>query len=171
MKCSLDISNFLEELSSLPILLFSSISLHWSLTKAFLSLLAILWNSAFKWVYLSFSPLLFTFLFTAIYNASSDIHFAVLHFFSLGMFLLPVSCTMSRTSIHSSSGTQLANLIIWTTALSNSVKLSHTVWGHPRWTDHGGEVWQNLVHWRREWQTTSVFLTWEPHEQYEMAKR
>ena len=29
---------------------------------AFLSLLAILWNSAFKWVYLSFSPLLFAFL-------------------------------------------------------------------------------------------------------------
>ena len=69
----------------------------------------------------------FTFLFTAIYNASSDIHFAVLHFFSLGMFLLPVFCTMSRTSIHSSSGTQLANLITWTTALSNSVKLSHTL--------------------------------------------
>ena len=30
-----------------PILLFFSISLHWSLRKAFLSLLAILWNSAF----------------------------------------------------------------------------------------------------------------------------
>ena len=27
--------------------------------------------------------------------------------------------------------------------------------------------WQNVVHWRREWQTTSVFLPWEPHEQYE----
>ena len=39
---------------------------HWSLRKAFLSLLAILWNSAFKWECLSFSPLLFTFLFTAI---------------------------------------------------------------------------------------------------------
>ena len=23
-----------------------------------------------------------------------------------------------------------------------------------------------MVHWRREWQTTSVFLPWEPHEQY-----
>ena len=32
---------------------------------------------------------------------------------------------------------------------------------------HSGEVWQNVVHWRREWQTTSVFLPWEPHEQYE----
>ena len=36
---------------------------------------------------------------------------------------------------------------------------------------HGGEFWQNMVHWRREWQTTSVFLPWEPHEQYEKAKR
>ena len=24
-----------------------------------------------------------------------------------------------------------------------------------------------MVHWRREWQTTSVFLPCEPHEQYE----
>ena len=32
---------------------------------------------------------------------------------------------------------------------------------------HGGGIWQNVVHWRREWQTTSVFLPWEPHEQYE----
>ena len=31
-----------------PILLFSSIYLHWLLRKAFLSLLSILWNSAFK---------------------------------------------------------------------------------------------------------------------------
>ena len=65
---------------------------------------------------------------------------------------------------------QLADLITWTTALSNSMKLSHAVWGHPRRTGHGGEVWQNVVHWRREWQTTSVFLPWEPHKQYEKAK-
>ena len=26
----------------------------------------------------------------------------------------------------------------------------------------GGEFWQNVVHWRREWQTTSVFLPWDP---------
>ena len=32
------------------------------------------------------------------------------------------------------------------------------------------QVWQNVVHWRREWQTTSVFLPWEPHEQYEKAE-
>ena len=50
---------FLNRSLVFPILLLSSISLHWSLRKAFLSFLAILWNSAFKWVYLSFSPLLF----------------------------------------------------------------------------------------------------------------
>ena len=36
---------------------------------------------------------------------------------------------------------------------------------------HSGEFWQNVVHWRREWQATSVFLPWEPHEQYEKSKR
>ena len=41
------------------------------------------------------------------------------------------------------------------------------MWGHPRQSGHGGEVWQHVVHWRREWQTTSVFLPWEPYEQYE----
>ena len=61
MKCSLNISNFLKRSLAFPILLFSSISLHWSLRKAFLSLLAILWNPAFKWVYLSFFLLLLSF--------------------------------------------------------------------------------------------------------------
>ena len=28
---------------------------------------------------------------------------------------------------------KLVNLITWTTALSNSMKLSHDLWGHPRW--------------------------------------
>ena len=96
---------FLKRSPVFPILLFSSISLHCSLRKAFLSLLAILWNSAFKWVYLFFSPLPFTFLFSAICKASSDNHFAFLHFFFLGMVLIPVSSTMSWTSVHSSSGT------------------------------------------------------------------
>ena len=36
---------------------------------------------------------------------------------------------------------------------------------------HGGEFWQNVAHWRREWQTTSIFLPWEPHKQYEKAKK
>ena len=44
-------------------------------------------------------------LFTAICKASPDSHFAFLHFFSKEMVLIPVSCAMSRTSFHSSSGT------------------------------------------------------------------
>ena len=48
---------FLKKSLVFPILLFFSISLHWSLRKAFLSLFTIHWNSAFKWVYLSFSLL------------------------------------------------------------------------------------------------------------------
>ena len=31
-------------------------------------------------------------------------------------------------------------------------------------------VLTKIVHWRREWQTTSVLLPWEPHEQYEKIK-
>ena len=96
-----------------PILLFYSISLHWSLRNAFLSLLAILWNSAFNWSYLSFSPWPFASLsFSTICKASSDNHFAFLCFFFLGMVLIPPSCTMSWTSVHSSSGT-LSNLTPW----------------------------------------------------------
>ena len=72
---------FLKRSLVFPILLFSSISLHWSLRKAFLSLLALLWNSAFKWVYLSFSLLPFASLFSAVCKASSDSHSAFLHFF------------------------------------------------------------------------------------------
>ena len=100
------ISGFMKWSLVFPFLLFSSISLCCPLRKAFLYILAILWNSAFKWEYLSFSPLLFaSLLFTAIYKATSDNHFAFLHFCSMGMILIPVSCTMSWTSVHSSSGT------------------------------------------------------------------
>ena len=62
MKCSLGISSILEEISSLSHLLFSSVYLHWSLRKPFLSLLGILWNSALKWIYLSSAFSFFSFL-------------------------------------------------------------------------------------------------------------
>ena len=93
---------FLKRSLVFSILLFSSISLHWSLRKAFLSLLAILWNSAFKWVYLSFSRLFFSQLFLRPLQ-TTILLFAFV--FSLGIFLISVSCTMSWFSIHSSSGT------------------------------------------------------------------
>ena len=85
MKCFLASLILLKRSLVFPFLLFSSISLHWSLRNALLYLLAILWNSAFKWVHLSFSPLLFTSLhFTAICKASSDSDFAFCISFSCG---------------------------------------------------------------------------------------
>ena len=119
MKYSLGISHFLEEISSL----FSSIVFLYFFAliteEGFLILLAVLWKSAFKWEYLSFCPLLVaSLLFIAICKASSDSHFAFLRFFSMGMFLILVSCRMLLTSIHSSSGT----LSIWSSSLNLSLK-------------------------------------------------
>ena len=94
---------FLKRSLVFPILLFLSISLHWSLRKPFLSLLGVLWKSAFRCLYLSFSPLLFTSQLFVRPTQTAILLF--LHFFFLGMVLLPVFCTVSQTSIHRSSGT------------------------------------------------------------------
>ena len=112
---------FLRRSLVFPILLFFSISLHCSLKKAFLSLLAVFWNSAFRWIYLCFFPLPFaSFLFSANCKAFSDNHFAFFHLFFLGMVLITTSYIMLRTSVHSSSGTlsirsNLLNLFVTST--------------------------------------------------------
>ena len=31
---------------------------------------------------------------------------------------------------------------------------AHAIQGHPKWMGQSEEFWQNVVHWRREWQTT-----------------
>ena len=78
---------FLTRSLVFPIQLFPSVSLHCSLKKPFLSLLAVLWNSAFSWIYLSLSPLPFiSLLFSVICKASSDNHFPLLHFFGFIVF-------------------------------------------------------------------------------------
>ena len=90
MKSSLCISNFLEEISSLS---HSIVFLYFF--ALILSLLAVLWNSVFKWLYLSFSLLPFTsffFFFPTIFEASSDHLFDFLHLFFLGMVLITVQC-------------------------------------------------------------------------------
>ena len=67
MKCSLGISNFLEEISSLShsivfLYFFALIS-----EEGFLYLSLLFFRTAFKWIYLSFSPLpLASLLFSAI---------------------------------------------------------------------------------------------------------
>ena len=132
MKCSLDISSFLKRSLVFPILLFSSISLHYSFKKAFLSLLAILWIFTFIWVYLSLSSLPFTSLLpSAICKAYSDNHFTFLYVFFFEMVLVTASCTMLQTSVHSSSDTlsirsNLLNLFITSTAYHKGFNLDHT---------------------------------------------
>ena len=130
MKCSLGISSFLEEI--FPILSFSSVSLHSWFKKLFLSLLAFLWNSAFRWAYLSLSTLLFASLLSpVIRKTSSDNHFAYLHFFFIWMVLVNAFCTVLQTSVCSSSGTLSARpnpLIQFVTLLDNhkGFDLGHT---------------------------------------------
>ena len=134
MKCSLGISSFLEEISNLSHSVVFLYLFAFSLKKAFLSLLAILWNSAFignifpfllclsllffSQLFvrpaqttslpscISFSSLLLpSLLFSAICKACSHSHFAFFfHFLFLGICLITASYTMLWTSVHSSSG-------------------------------------------------------------------
>ena len=65
---------FLKRSLVLPVVLFSSVSLHYLLKMTFFSLLAILWNSAFSWIYIF--PFLFACHvspFVSYCKASSDI--------------------------------------------------------------------------------------------------
>ena len=83
---------FLKRSLVFPLLFFSSSFMHCSLKKAFLSLPAFFWNSAFNWMCLSLSPLLFTSLHSsATCKASSDNHFAF-GWLSLLQALLWTSC-------------------------------------------------------------------------------
>ena len=106
MKSSLGISNFLEEISSLShsivfLYFFALITEEGFLISPCYSLeLCIQMGISFL-----FSFALASLLFTAICKASSDSHFAFLDFFFLGMVLITTFCTMSWTSVHSSSGT------------------------------------------------------------------
>ena len=84
-QCSLGISNFLAEISSLSHSIVFLYFFALTTEEGFSSLLAILWNSAFKWVSFLFSFVLASLLFTAICKASPDSHFPFLHFFFLGM--------------------------------------------------------------------------------------
>ena len=98
---------FLKRSLAFPILLVFSISLHWSLKKAFLSLLALLWNSVFRWVYVSFFLCLSFLFFSQLFVRTPQT--AIFPFCissSWGwMALISTSCTMLWTTVHISSGT------------------------------------------------------------------
>ena len=94
---------FLKRSLVFPILLFSSISLHWSLRKAFFSLLAILRNSAFRWKYLYFSPLLFISLLSQLFvrPTQTAILLSCISFpWGWPWSLSPVQCHEPLTIVH-----------------------------------------------------------------------
>ena len=101
MKCSLGISNFLEEISSLS---HSIVFLYFFALIPEEGFLISPCHSLELCTQMGISFLFTSLLFTAICKACSDSHFAFLHFFFLGLVLIPVSCTMPQTSVHSSSG-------------------------------------------------------------------
>ena len=113
MKSSFGISNFHEEISHLsPFIVFLYffalitkegfvISPCYSLEFCIQMGISFLFSFAFH-----FSS------FYSYFKASSDNHFAFLHLFFLGMVLIPVSCTISQTSIHSSWGTLSISLLL-----------------------------------------------------------
>ena len=105
MKYSLDTSNFLEEISSIFYFIIFLYFFELITEEGFLISPCYILELYIQMDISFLSPFVYaSLLFTAICKASSESHFAVLNFFSLRVILVPVSCTMSQTSIHSSSG-------------------------------------------------------------------
>ena len=96
---------FLKRSLVFPVLLFSSVSLHCSFKKVFLSVLVLGTVHSVGYIFSFLPSPLLPFLSYNICKASSDNTFAFLHFFFFGMVLVIASCTMFWTSIHGSSGT------------------------------------------------------------------
>ena len=135
MKCSLGISNFLEEICSLShsivfLYFFALINEEgFPISPCYFLELCIQMGISFLFYFV-----FIFFLFSAICKPSSDNHFAFLHFFFLRMVLIPASCTISQTSVHSSLGT-LSGLIPW-------ISLSLPLYNHKRF-DLGHTCWSN----------------------------
>ena len=95
---------FLKKSLGFPILLLSSISLHWYWGRlSYLSLLS--FELCILMGILYFSILPFIFFFSQLFKRPPQT--TILHFcisFILGMVLIPASCTISQTSVHCSSG-------------------------------------------------------------------
>ena len=93
MKCSLGIPNFLKRSLVFPILLFSSVSLHCSVRR--LSCLSLFFFGTLHsdGCIFPFLLCLSLLLFSQLFVRPPDNHFALLHFFFLGMVLVTASCT------------------------------------------------------------------------------
>ena len=109
MKCSLGISNFLEEISSLS---------HFVL---FLYLFSLITEEGF--------------LISSCYSLELCIQILISFLFSPKVREIQVRRLVLQEGIRGQTHwnhnhRKLANLITWTTALSNSMKPSHAMWGH-----------------------------------------
>ena len=104
MKCSFALSNFPEEISSLPFYCFPLFLCtdHWG-SVSYLSLL--FFGTLHSNGCIFPSLLCLSLLFSLFVRSLQTTIAPFLHFFLLGMVLITASCTMSRTSVHSSSGT------------------------------------------------------------------
>ena len=143
MKYSLRISSFLV----FPILLFSSMSLHCSVKNTFLSLLVILWNSAFSWVYLSLSPL----------------PFASLLF---QLFVKPPQTTTVPSCIHFSLGWFWSLTSVQCYKLPSIVVQAFCLPGLVPWIYLLPPLYNN---WRRKWQPIPVFLPGESQGRWSLV--
>ena len=101
---------FLKRSLVFPTLLFSSISLHWSLRKAFLSSLLFFGTlHSNRYIFPLLLCLLLLFFFQLFVRPPQK---TILPFFFLGMVFITTSYTMLWISVHSSSGT-LSDLKHW----------------------------------------------------------
>ena len=119
-------------------------------------------------LYLSFSPLLFAFLlFTTICKTSPDSHFAFLHFFSVGMVLIPVSCTSKVVGV--ARGHQRADTLKpYSQKTSPSNGICNNSKGFPGGASGKESTcqcrrcrfspWIRKIPWRRKWQPTPVLF-------------
>ena len=102
MKCPLVSLIFLKRSLVFPFCCFP-VSLHWWLRKAFLSLLAILWNSAFRCLYLSFllgfSLLFFSQLFISL-PQTAILPFCISFPWGWSWSLSPVQCHEPHSIVH-----------------------------------------------------------------------
>ena len=151
MKCSLGISNFLEEISNLShsvvfLYLFALIAEEGFLISPCYSL-----ELCIQMFNLSFCPLLFvSLLFAAICKASPDSHYAFLHFFSMGMVLIQfantrnilVICFMKKINSHFSHGLLSPELEYAESMQSYNQNLLLKV--HTQDPQGAGQTWESL---------------------------
>ena len=132
----------------------------WSLRKAFLLFFDVLWNSAFRWIYLSLSPLPFaSLLFSGICKAFSANHLASLHFFFLVMVSITTSCTMGFP--HSSVGKESACNAGDPSSISGSGRSTGEWIGYPlqySWASLVAQLLRNVPAMKETWAQS---LGWE----------